>query len=82
MNQSILKRFIVCILTVLASVTFLFVPSGCTLNSTNLSSEIDHGGEGARNMRLVGYNDLQGRSAYEAVILKRDERWFIYIGSQ
>jgi hypothetical protein len=34
----------------------------------------------AMNMRLVGYNDLQGRSAYQPTIHKQGERWIAYIG--
>lgn len=34
----------------------------------------------ARNMDLVGYNDLQGRSAYYPVIEKQGDRWIAYIG--
>jgi hypothetical protein len=32
------------------------------------------------NMELVGYNDLQGRSAYQPTIHKQGERWIAYIG--
>ena len=32
------------------------------------------------NMDLVGYNDLQGRSAYQPVIHKQGERWIAYVG--
>jgi hypothetical protein len=31
-----------------------------------------------RNMRLVGYNDLQGRNAYMPVIQKQGDRWIAY----
>src|SRR5579863_6263964 len=34
----------------------------------------------ASNMSLVGYNDLQSRSAYQPVIQKQGERWIAYIG--
>jgi len=34
----------------------------------------------ARNMRLVGYNDLQGRSAYQPTIHKQGDRYIAYIG--
>ncbi len=34
----------------------------------------------ARNMRLVGYNDLQGRSAYQPIIHKQGDRYIAYIG--
>jgi hypothetical protein len=32
------------------------------------------------NMALVGYNDLQARSAYQPVIKKQGDRWIAYIG--
>ncbi len=32
------------------------------------------------NMELVGYNDLQARSAYQPVIQKQGEHWIAYIG--
>ncbi len=34
----------------------------------------------SKNMELVGYNDLQGRSAYQPVIHKQGNRWIAYIG--
>ena len=34
----------------------------------------------ASNMRLLGYSDLQGRSAYQPVIHKQGDRWIAYIG--
>jgi hypothetical protein len=33
-----------------------------------------------KNMDLVGYNDLQGRSAYQPVIKKQGDRWIAYVG--
>ena len=32
------------------------------------------------NMELVGYNDLQARSAYQPMIQKQGDRWIAYIG--
>ena len=32
------------------------------------------------NMELVGYNDLQARSAYQPIVQKQGERWIAYIG--
>jgi hypothetical protein len=32
------------------------------------------------NMELAGYNDLQGRSAYQPVIQKQGARWIAYVG--
>jgi hypothetical protein len=34
----------------------------------------------AHDMRLVGYSDLQGRSAYQPTIHQQDGRWIAYIG--
>lgn len=34
----------------------------------------------AKNMRLVGYSDLQARSAYQPVINRQGSRWIAYIG--
>ena len=34
----------------------------------------------AKNMRLVGYNDLQARSAYQPIIHKQGSRYIAYIG--
>ena len=34
----------------------------------------------ARNMRLVGYSDLQARTAYQPVIQKQGGRWIAYVG--
>ena len=37
-------------------------------------------GEEALNMQLVGYDDLQGRSAYQPIIQQQGDRWIAYIG--
>ncbi len=34
----------------------------------------------SKNMELVGYNDLQNRSAYQPTIHKQGNRWIAYIG--
>lgn len=34
------------------------------------------------NMELVGYNDLQGRGAYQPVVAKQGNRYIAYIGAQ
>src|SRR5579872_2095500 len=36
--------------------------------------------EEKNNMQLVGYNDLQARSAYQPTIHPQGQRWFAYIG--
>lgn len=33
-----------------------------------------------RNMRLVGQDDLQARSAYQPVIQRQGDRWIVYVG--
>jgi hypothetical protein len=38
-----------------------------------------HGAE-AKNMRLLGHNDLQARSAYQPVIHHQGARWIVYVG--
>ena len=37
-------------------------------------------GEEALNMQLVGYDDLQGRSAYQPIVHRQGDRWIAYIG--
>jgi hypothetical protein len=32
------------------------------------------------NMRLVGYSDLQARTAYQPVIKQQGNRWIAYVG--
>jgi hypothetical protein len=34
----------------------------------------------SKNMELVGYSDLQGRSSYQPVVHKQGNRWIAYIG--
>ncbi len=34
----------------------------------------------SRNMKLVGYSDLQGRTAYQPTIQKQGNRWIAYVG--
>src|SRR5919109_1189320 len=34
----------------------------------------------ASNMRLVGWNDLQARSAYQPTIHRQGDRWIAYVG--
>src|SRR5882724_12104507 len=34
----------------------------------------------ASNMKLVGYNDLQARSAYQPTIHHQGDRWIAYVG--
>jgi hypothetical protein len=34
------------------------------------------------NMELVGYNDLQGRGAYQPTVVKQGDRYIAYVGAQ
>jgi hypothetical protein len=34
----------------------------------------------AKDMRLVGYSDLQGRSAYQPLVHRQGDRWIAYVG--
>jgi hypothetical protein len=34
------------------------------------------------NMELVGYNDLQGRGAYQPIVAKQGDRYIAYVGAQ
>jgi hypothetical protein len=43
------------------------------------SAWAQHGAE-SKDMRLVGFNDLQARSAYQPVIHRQGDRWIAYIG--
>lgn len=39
----------------------------------------ERGAQSAHNMRLVGYNDLQGRRAYHPTIVKQGHRYILYV---
>src|SRR5262249_18942673 len=38
------------------------------------------GGAEAKDMRLVGHDPLQARSAYQPLVVKQGERWIAYVG--
>jgi hypothetical protein len=38
------------------------------------------GVESSKNMAMDGYNDLQGRTAYQPTIQKQGDRWIAYVG--
>lgn len=60
---------------VLGRVALLFV-LGCTLGGLPSAAQQAE----KSNMELVGYDELQGRSAYQPVIHRQGERWIAYIG--
>src|SRR5450432_1923406 len=49
------------------------------LTVTSASAQQPAGDE-ARNMELVGRNDLQARSAYQPVVMEQNGRWILYVG--
>ena len=48
----------------------------CALTNAAMAQGVDS----AKNMVLEGYNDLQGRTAYQPTIQKQGNRWIAYIG--
>jgi hypothetical protein len=54
----------------------------CMLLATPAAAQMQKIGDPpeAKNIRLVGYNDLQGRSAYQPTIAHQGDRWIAYIG--
>ena len=58
-------------------------PAGVLLASVAVAQDGLGGGHGAesRNLRLAGMSDLQGRSAFQPIILKQGERWIAYVGT-
>ncbi len=56
--------------------------SVCLLSLTILISQntFAQGVESSKNMKLEGYSDLQGRTAYQPTIEKQGDRWIAYIG--
>jgi hypothetical protein len=53
---------------------------GCAVSGLLATSAAGQSTARASNMDLVGYNDLQARSAYQPVIQKQGARWIAYIG--
>jgi len=54
---------------------------GGAANAADAAPDQAAGGKAeAKNMRLVGYSDLQARSAYQPVIHHQGDRWIAYIG--
>ena len=61
---------------------------GMALGLFVFSRQLEHSGAAAQrpqqpeklNMELVGYHDLQGRSAYQPLVHKQGDRWIAYIG--
>lgn len=54
--------------------------AGCQSTGPQASREYRADQPEGHNMRLLGYNDLQARSAYQPVIHQQGSRWIAYIG--
>ena len=68
---------IVCLTSALAIAAALAAPAAAQSAST--APKVGDPPE-AKNMRLVGFNDLQARSAYQPTIHKQGDRYIAYIG--
>ena len=53
---------------------------GAALALSACATVHDLSGPEARNMRMVGYSDLQARTAYQPVIQRQGNRWIAYVG--
>ena len=62
-----------CILSIGLSILFLMIGFAGAPAAAQSQPE-------SKNMELVGYSDLQGRSAYQPSIHKQGNRWIAYIG--
>jgi hypothetical protein len=53
---------------------------GAAFATSACATAQEFGGPDARNMRMVGYSDLQARTAYQPVIQRQGNRWIAYVG--
>jgi len=77
-RRIVMRRFLV-------KCGFLAVIAGLFLiEGGRLAAREDHDGDAddgaSRNMKLVGFNDLQARSAYQPTLHKQGGRYYIYAG--
>ena len=63
------------ILLVVASILATYAPGALAQDGLGKGH-----GASSRNMRLVGADELQGRAAFQPVIVKQGERWIAYVG--
>ena len=57
-----------------------FSVAGALLSVSALALAQETTKDEAHNMKLVGYSDLQARTAYQPTIQKQGDRWIAYIG--
>jgi hypothetical protein len=58
----------------------LFALFACTSAFAAAPAKQEGHAADARNMRLLGAHDLQGRTAFETAIIKQGDRWISYVG--
>jgi hypothetical protein len=58
----------------------LIILLGVALTAQRQAGNGGEEGADSNNMQLVGFNDLQGRSAYQPEIKKQGNRWIAYVG--
>ena len=61
----------------LAALTILL---GVALAAQRQAGNGGEEGVDSNSMQLIGFNDLQGRSAYEPEVRKQGNRWIAYVG--
>src|SRR3954471_12842634 len=54
--------------------------AACLVAATSTGPALAQSAPEASNMRLVGSNDLQARSAYQPTIHRQGDRWILYVG--
>src|SRR5262245_66060821 len=65
----------------LSSVALMLSLIGVTLLTFDVSSVLAIGSTPeSKDMKLVGFNNLQARSAYQPIVQKQGDRWLAYIG--
>src|SRR5580765_6652523 len=65
------RSFSLCVLALALAATGTFAQTVPATMKTKAES---------RDMELVGFNDLQGRSAYQPLVHRQGDRWIAYIG--
>ena len=61
-------------------ITLKVVAFALGLNLVSAGRGAAQHGEEKHNMRLLGFNNLQARSAYQPVIQSQGRRWIAYVG--
>jgi hypothetical protein len=70
-----LSTFVLCASIIVGLTAFAAAQGGTPRQGTGKTR-----GANAKNMALLGHNDLQGRSAYQPIILRQGDRWISFVG--